>query len=90
MHPKNGKKIDNCNQDVRLEQNGLVVHLKSIRWLISWYPKFNAYDNHTDGDKDKGRVALPKRMNFQKSSNGEGGVIFNKKILQIVDLYTEL
>ena len=28
----------------------------------------------------KGRLPLPKRMNFQKSSKGGGGVIFNPKI----------
>ena len=28
----------------------------------------------------KGRVSPPKRMNFRKSSRGEGGVIFNPKI----------
>ena len=38
----------------------------------------------------KGRVTLPNRMNFQKSSK-EGGVIFNTKfILQILNLYKGL
>ena len=29
---------------------------------------------------NKGRIPLPKRMNFRKSSKGGGGVIFNPKI----------
>ena len=48
--------------------------------LISWDPHINQQQ------RNKGRVALPKRMSFRKSSKGRGAgvVIFNPKIY-IVD-----
>ena len=50
-------------------------------------------DGDTDGnasndqnDVDKGRMALPKRMNFRKNSGGGGSFPIQKFILQILDL----
>ena len=51
-------------------------------------------DGDTDGnasndqnDVDKGRMALPKRMNFRRSSRGgRGSFPIQKFILQILDL----
>ena len=34
----------------------------------------------SDASSTKGRVTLPKRMNFQKNSKRGGGIIFNPKI----------
>ena len=45
----------------------------------------NCFQN-SEAVKPKGRVALPKRMKFQKSSKGGGGFSIQKIVLQILDL----
>ena len=80
-------RLHRCGGNVRSKDDSDEVDQKMLVWMMTTMRSIKRSVRSKD---DKGRVTLPKRMNFWKSSKGgegAGGVVsIQKFMMQILDL----